>query len=220
MSDHEYEVEPVPGLPAHLPAGEVLLWQGAPRWTTLALRAFHLRKVAIYFALLVGLRAAEGASAGEATQSIALGCGWVALLGVALVGILATLAFLSARGTLYSITSRRVVMRHGIALTMSVNVPYTIVDGAAMKSHADGSGDISLTLHEGQRFGYLLNWPHVRPWRLARPEPTLRSIANVREVAQLLTHAVQAHGPTIAGGIELDALPAATGLEPGRTATA
>lgn len=217
MSRHEHEFEPVPGLPDHLPPGESLLWQGAPRWTTLALRAFHLRKVAIYFAVLVGLRAAEGAAAGEATQSIALGCGWLALLGIALAGILAVLAYLSARATLYSITNRRVVIRHGIALTMSVNVPYTIVDGAAMKSHADGGGDISLVLRDGQRFGYLLNWPHVRPWRFARPEPTLRSIADVRAVALLLTRAVQAHGPSIATGVDVDAVPA---LAPGRAATA
>ena len=32
----DYEFEPVPGLPEELPPGEMLLWQGAPDWKTIA----------------------------------------------------------------------------------------------------------------------------------------------------------------------------------------
>ena len=43
----DYAGEPIPGLPADLPEGERLLWQGSPAWMSLAVRAFHIRKVAI-----------------------------------------------------------------------------------------------------------------------------------------------------------------------------
>ncbi|MGA1462008.1 MAG: hypothetical protein ACO37Y_02315, partial [Steroidobacteraceae bacterium] len=63
--DHDHEGEPVPGLPERLPEGEHILWQGAPRWTSLAVRAFHVRKLAIYFGLLMALRALESIRAGS-----------------------------------------------------------------------------------------------------------------------------------------------------------
>ena len=54
---HEHEFEAAPGLPERLPAGERILWQGAPDWRALALHAFHVRKLAIYFAAMMGLQA-------------------------------------------------------------------------------------------------------------------------------------------------------------------
>ena len=53
MENHDdFAFEPIRGLPDHLPKGERLLWQGAPDWRLLAIQAFHVRKVAIYFALI------------------------------------------------------------------------------------------------------------------------------------------------------------------------
>ena len=52
-------------LPEPLPAGESVLWQGRPEWRGLALRAFHVRMVAIYFALLAVWRVASGLMDGE-----------------------------------------------------------------------------------------------------------------------------------------------------------
>ena len=51
MSD-EFVGEPLSGLPQRPPAGETILWQGAPQWRATALRTFHVRKVALYFAAL------------------------------------------------------------------------------------------------------------------------------------------------------------------------
>ena len=51
MNEHDYE--PVPGLPAPLPANEAILWQGAPDWKTLARRAMRVRLIAAWFALLI-----------------------------------------------------------------------------------------------------------------------------------------------------------------------
>ena len=56
MSD-DIHVEPLRGLPEPLPAGERILWQGAPDWRALAVDVFHVRAVWIYGALLIALPA-------------------------------------------------------------------------------------------------------------------------------------------------------------------
>ena len=45
--------EPIPGLPEELPEGERILWRGGPDWKSLAMHVFHVRAVAIYFALIL-----------------------------------------------------------------------------------------------------------------------------------------------------------------------
>jgi hypothetical protein len=190
---NEHEFEPVKGLPEYLPAGEHLLWQGAPSFRGLALRAFHVRKVAIYFGLLMAWRAGADLAAG---QSAAMAAGSaLGLLPLALlaVGLLLLLARLNAQATVYSITNRRVVMRFGVALPMALNLPFKAIDSAALRRHADGSGDLPLALAEGQRIGYFVNWPHVRPGRKGRSQPMLRSIPDADAVAALLAQALADH---------------------------
>ena len=46
--DGEHDFEPELGLPEALPRGEQVRWQGSPDWKTLALRGFHVRKLAVY----------------------------------------------------------------------------------------------------------------------------------------------------------------------------
>ena len=53
---HEHEWEAAPGLPSDLPPGERVVWQGAPDWKRLAIHAFHVRKVALYFALMLAVQ--------------------------------------------------------------------------------------------------------------------------------------------------------------------
>jgi hypothetical protein len=50
---HEYEFEPQFGLPERLPSDEFIVWQGAPDVAALAYSAFHFRKLALYFAVLI-----------------------------------------------------------------------------------------------------------------------------------------------------------------------
>lgn len=190
MRIDEYEWEPVPGLPERLPDGERMLWQGAPRWTALAWRAFHVRKLAIYFAvlLLAGMLAALWD--GRPPLAALASASWLLLLALAGLGVLAALAWLSARTTLYTITSRRVVMRVGIALPISVNIPFTMVEAAALRTCADGTGDIPLSLGSGERIAYLHLWPHVRPWKIRHPQPMLRGVAQPAQVAGILAQAL------------------------------
>lgn len=182
----EHEDEPVYGLPEVPPAGEHVIWQGSPDWKALAIRAFHVRKLAIYFALMLVLRGAvtlaDGGSAVQALRDVAL------LLPLPLVGmaLVLVLAWLSARTTVYTLTNRRVVMRIGIVLTLSFNLPFKCIAAADMARTPRGTGDVALTLAGEDRIAYLQLWPHARPWQLRKPQPMLRCVPRPEEVSQLL----------------------------------
>lgn len=187
----EHEAEPVPGLPERLPAGERLLWQGAPTWRGLARHAFRTRVVAGYFGVLVGWRITVALADGAGVAEALMAGLWIAGLGTAAVGVLSVLAWLMARSTLYTITDRRLVMRFGVALPMTINVPFSLVQGASVRRRRDG-GDIALEIARPNKISYLVLWPNVRPWHMAAPQPTLRALADPQPVADLLAGALQA----------------------------
>jgi hypothetical protein len=70
------------------------------------------------------------------------------------------------------------------------------IAGAGLKRNTDGTGDIPLALSGEHRLGYAQFWPHARPWKLAAPEPMLRALPNVAQVAELLSGALLAAVPT------------------------
>lgn len=185
----EHEFEAARGLPEQLPAGETLLWQGSPDWKRLAQRAFHVRKLVVYFAALMALRLAVLLGGAPGTREIVLSVVWMAALAVTALGLLSLVAWLSARATVYSITDRRVVMRIGIVLTLTFNIPFKRITGAGLHLEADSTGDLPLALNGEDRIAWLHLWPHARPWRLAHPEPMLRSVPQAAEVARLLADA-------------------------------
>ncbi len=200
---HEHEFEPVRGLPEVLPAGEQMLWQGSPDWRTLARRAFHVRKLVVYFAALVVLRVAVVASGSVTVTGLLISALWMVVLGVTAVSLMAMMAWLSARGTVYTVTNKRVVMRIGIVLTLTFNIPFKRIAAAGLHLDANGTGDLPLTLSGDDRIAWLNLWPHARAWRLARPEPMLRCVPQAAEVARVLAQAwssstgVALHGQAI-----------------------
>ncbi|MDJ0943159.1 MAG: photosynthetic complex putative assembly protein PuhB [Kiloniellales bacterium] len=192
MSHDDFDFEPIPGLPQELPPGETILWQGRPDWWGLALRVFHFRKVAIYFWILVAWQGVTALWDGEGTAAAALAMAGVlpiALLGLA---ILAGLAALYARTTIYTITNKRVILRFGIALPMSVNFPFTLVERAALRACGDGTGDVPLALKGPDRVAYLILWPFARPGRYRNPQPMLRALPEADSVAGILAAALKA----------------------------
>lgn len=186
------EREPVRGLPGPLPEGEEILWQGAPTWSGIARRVCHLRMLTGYVALLAAWCAFSLHRSGHPAGTAALGAVGVAIAGGIAVGMLALFALLVARTTIYTITTSRLVAQFGVAMTMTVNVPFRIVEGAALRLYGDGTGDLPLSLAVGQRGSYVVLWPHVRPWRLRSPEPMLRSVPDAARVAELLGRALAA----------------------------
>lgn len=179
-------------LPAPLPPGEHLLWQGGPAWWPLARRAFHVRKVAGYFALLLVARMALLAAEGAGLAATLEGGAILAAVGASAVALLALLAWLNARSTFYTITSRRLVMRFGVALPITINIPYTIVTNAGRRLYKDGTADIPLELSGNGRIAWLHLWPHARPWYIGRPQPMLRTVPDGRRVASMLADALAA----------------------------
>lgn len=175
-----------------LPKGEVLLWQGRPAWWPLAVRAFHVRKVAFYFALFMAWRFAAALVDGGSLLSATVAALWLIIPGALSVAALCGLGYLYARTTRYRITSRRVLMQFGVALPMTLNVPFRIVGTAGLKVYADGTGDIPLAITGERRAAYLLLWPHVRPWKAARAEPMLRAVPNAAKAADILSKALLA----------------------------
>ncbi|MBE7211185.1 MAG: PH domain-containing protein [Gluconacetobacter diazotrophicus] len=184
--------DPLGGLPGRLPENERILWQGRPDWRVLARRALHLRVAAIWLALMLAWFAVAQWNSGQPARAVA-GFAVLAAFGGVALGLLALTAFLLARSTVYTLTERRLVLRFGVAMTLSINLPLAVIDGAALRLFRDGSGDIPLRLRPGrQRLGYVVLWPHARPWRLSQPEPMLRAVPDAVRVSRLLADALAA----------------------------
>ena len=189
---HEHEWEAAPGLPSALPTGEHVVWQGAPDWRSLAVHAFHVRKIAMYFVFMLALQtinltAPDSGAGWKPLDEVT----WKPLLVAAslyalALGLLLGTAWLSASSTLYTLTNKRVVMRIGIVLTLTFNLPYKRIAGASLKAYALGMGDIALALYPEDRIGWAHLWPHQRAWHITHPQPTLRCLPACEQVAQQL----------------------------------
>jgi hypothetical protein len=185
---HEHEFEPQYGLPERLPAGEKILWQGQPLAGLVARRVFHLPLLSAYFALMLAWRIGSQLADGAALLAALRGSLALVLLAATALAILAALARLTAQTTVYTLTDKRVVMRIGIVLTVTYNLPLKHIDAAHVLPLGQGRGEIALQLREGTRIAWLQLWPHARPWLLARPQPLLRALADADAVsAQLRT---------------------------------
>ncbi|MEY2803241.1 MAG: hypothetical protein RL657_577 [Pseudomonadota bacterium] len=183
---HEHEWEASPGLPEPLPQGEKILWQGAPNWYALAVHAFHVRKVAIYFGLMMAWQAVSLRADGKDGVDIALaliGSGTLVLVALSLLGIS---AWWAARTSLYTLTDKRLVMRVGIVLSLTFNFPLRCIRTAQIRDLSGDHADIALELPPGDRIGWFHLWPHQRAWHLSHPQPTLRCVPQGRAVGELL----------------------------------
>ncbi len=192
----QFKAATLTDLPAPLPAGERVIWQGKPAVRPLAWRAFHIREVAIYFGMLLVWRVGSTMAAGQSAADVAIAAAWIAAPAVISVAVLSMLAWLFARASNYTVTSKRVLVQFGVALPMTMNIPLGKITNAALRTYRDGSGDIPLTLAD-DRGSFVLLWPHVRPWKLRGAEPMLRAIPDAAMVAAKLNDALSGQpGPS------------------------
>lgn len=205
----EHEREPIPGLPERLPPGEGILWQGMPSWWVFARRAMHLRGLGFYFLLLITWQVAEAAAGGAGLLEVISAPLLSVALALGCLGILIAIGRASAKATIYTITNRRIVMRIGIALPMTINIPFTAIQSAAVRRHADGTEDIMLELLPAHRVSTVALWPHLRPWRMGRAAPMLRALPVTSGAAQVLARALAASAALPVGA----PLPAADGKD-------
>lgn len=191
MSQDEFELEPVEGLPELPPEGEEILWQGRPDWWQLTWESLSLPWVLGYFALLTLWRFITVIDQMPIGQAIGATTPFLVLCAV-VVGLLCITGFAQARCTLYTVTNRRVAMRIGAALTMTLNLPYTQIANAMLDLRKNGKGTIALETLGDTKLSYLLCWPHVRPWFLNPTQPSLRCIPDAEHVAGVIADAARA----------------------------
>jgi hypothetical protein len=184
----------IAGVAEALPAGERVLWRGAPRPGLVARHVLHVRLVALYFVATVAwwaVRAAPGLPRERALPTLALQL----LLAAVVLGLLRAYAAMTARGTTYVVTSKRLVLRVGAVFPVVVNVPLALVTSAGVRRFRDGSGQIVLALDHAVRVSWWLLWPHVRTGRLRWPEPLLRGLDDPDAAAAALRAAAAALTP-------------------------
>jgi Bacterial PH domain len=210
MSEHrhyppgvpEHEFEPVPGLPEALPEQEKIIWQGSPDWKQVAIHIMHIRPIVAYLLLIWAVQGFGDYAETASLQLTLIGLAkTLPFLIMALAGF-CYLAWATANNTLYTITSKRIVMRIGIALTITYNLPFSRIAAADLSLKGSHFGDVAIRLQDGDSIGWLNLWPHVRPWKIAHAQPMLRCLPDAHKVANILTMAWQesrfgAHRPAL-----------------------
>lgn len=191
MSHDDFAAEPINGLPELPPRGEVILWQGRPNWFRLTVESLNLWWVVAYFAVLTAWRFITVIDVFSFERAIIMTLPFV-IMTLIVVLLLMLVGFIQARATVYTITNRRVAMRIGAALTVTLNIPYTQIENAAVSVGKVSCGNIALETKGDSKFSYLVLWPHIRSWKISKPEPTLRAIPDVQSVAQILAKAAKA----------------------------
>jgi hypothetical protein len=167
-----------------LEPGERILWQGRPEVGALRRHLLKVRWLVAYVAGLLAWKLALilGVRGLRPQETFDL----IALLGqgTLLMGIVAYLAWALARSTTYTVTDLRIVIRHGIALPGTVDIPLRALRSVAVRIHDDGTGDVALAVREGGGIGLSKLWPHVQGFSPSQPVPMLRGL---RDAAMLGT---------------------------------
>jgi lipid-A-disaccharide synthase-like uncharacterized protein len=190
MSEDDFAVEPIEGLPELLPKGEVILWQGRPNWLSLTIESLNLWWVIGYFGLLAAWRfltVIDYMPLGTAFSASIPFLFVAAFVGLLLCGV----GYIQAKATLYTITNRRVVMRIGAALTLTLNLPFTKIDNAAVAKKRGGFGNIAFETSGDTKFSFFVLWPHARSWYFGKPQPTLKCIPDIEKVSSILGQAAK-----------------------------
>jgi len=168
-----------------------MLWQGRPDWLALSRDALLAHWVLGYFAFLALWRFASLIDIVPLGQSMFATIPML-IMGLVAAGILAFFSAIMARLTVYTVTDARVVMRIGVLLTLTLNLPYRQIANAMLELRENGTGTIAFETMNKTKLSYLVLWPHMRPWHMARTQPALRCIPNAQHVADLIADAAEA----------------------------
>ncbi|MEM6973079.1 MAG: photosynthetic complex putative assembly protein PuhB [Pseudomonadota bacterium] len=215
QEDDDFRFEPIRGLPAALPEGEDIAWQGTPALWPLAWRAGFLRLLTIWFVLIAAWYVARGAL-GITPWSVTLPTLAIWTVNTVVAGaILSVIALGIQRTTVYTITNRRLVMRFGMVLDLTVNIPFSKIENMDLRPGAGGTGDLSVRMKDSA-LSYFHLWPHARPWCFSKPEAMLRAVPSAPEIGQLLARLVTAEQArlqddgtaAVAGAVAPDRAPA------------
>jgi hypothetical protein len=185
----DHDVEPLVGLPECLPVGERLLWQGSPDARAMLRRVLHADLVVLWF-LLIGCWRLGSHWLQTGEVALATLAGPVLALTLAL-SMLFLLAWGYAKTTVYTLTNRRVTMRFGIAVQITMNIPFSKITSADVSEHGNDIGNIAFQVEPGARMSHLILWPNVRPWYWLSPRPMLCCVGGLGKAGAILTAAVR-----------------------------
>ena len=191
MSEDDFAFEPIRGLPERPPEGEVILWQGQPNWLRLSVDSLNVWWVLGYFIFLFVWRFISVSDLMPIYQAVLVSLPFLAL-GLIVTLLLMLVGFIQANATVYTITNKRVVMRIGAALTVTLNLPFTEIENAAIASSSKNFGSIVIDTKQDSKFSFLVLWPHARAWHFKKPQPSLKCIPDADEVAEILSNAAKA----------------------------
>jgi hypothetical protein len=161
--DKDFDFEPMPGIPSALPKGETILWQGSPDARAMAREAFKINWILGYMLVVVVWRAGGAWADGGLSLAMATGLPYL-VLAAAGYGVIYLLAWAQARGSIYTITTARVIMKVGAALPVTYTIPFLRIGTARLDIKPSGTGTIAMELTEGINLSYAIMWPHLRPW--------------------------------------------------------
>jgi hypothetical protein len=179
---------------SRLPAGERVLWQGAPDRRALARFLLRERWVLGFVGFSFAIGAADAMQHPTAAIPRLIGVATLSLI-LALIAVVSIrlFAWRLAETSSYVITDKRVYFNIGIVLRADANVPYSIVEGVDLLRRPDGSADLMVSLGGTQEIPWLLLFPHMS-WRGSRRgRPTFRGIREPDLAAAAVVGALRAY---------------------------
>ncbi len=195
---------------SRLPAGERVMWSGAPDRRALARYFLRERWVLGFVLFSFALGAAEALQHTEGAMPRLIGVATLStvMLLVAIVSI-RVFAWQLARSSKYVITNRRVYFNIGIVMRADANIPFSSVEGVDLRRRSDGSADLMITLTDAQEIPWLLLFPHMT-WRgTRRGRPTFRSLREPQAAADAVVQALRDYAPSAGNAVAHAIAPAA-----------
>lgn len=184
------ETESRAGLTEPLPPGETILWQSGPARSRMGASIFHYRWLVLYVAGAIVLAMWGARQAGYPLgETIALATLAIPLAAIGF-GLLEAIGRLSAKAATYTLTNRRIIMKIGIALDMTVSIPLSAITDASIRQGRGRTGDIALIVKDTGGVGFVALWPHARPWHFTVPSPMLRALPDVEHAAMIIGDAL------------------------------
>jgi membrane protein YdbS with pleckstrin-like domain len=180
---------------SRLPAGERVLWTGAPDQRALARWLLRERWVMLFVLLSFSLGAADALQHTDGAIRRLIGVATLsAVLAVIAIVSVRVMAWQLERSSQYVITDRRVYFNIGIVMRADANIPYSSVEDIDLRQRPDGSGDLMITLTGAQEIPWLLLFPHMT-WRGGnqRGRPTFRALREPEAAADALVGALRAY---------------------------
>jgi Bacterial PH domain len=179
---------------SRLPAGEKVLWMGAPDQRSLARYFLRERWCLAFVAFSFSLGAAEALQHADGTVPRLIGVATLSTI-MAIVAIVSIrlMAWQIAKSSKYVITNKRVYFNIGIVMRADANIPYSSLDGVDLRRRSDGSADLMLKLTGEQEIPWLLLFPHMTWHGGPRGRPTFRSLRAPQAAADAVVSALRAY---------------------------